>query len=75
MAVIDPGLTPYLKYKVKFLDNENLANDEWRAMMDWLRDNVNVSGIIYEPDGDHGGYWVFGFENEEDKVKFVLRWL
>ncbi len=31
--------------------------------------------IYYESDGDHDGYWVFTFANEDDKVKFILKWL
>ena len=63
------------KYQVRILDSE-LQFDNFVEALTWMRERKTDNySAIYEPDGDHDGYWIFQFENEEDKVEFILRWL
>lgn len=57
-------------YKVDFRIMEaKRPDDNWREVTSWLQENIkNWSWMPGNP-----GY--FGFETEEDKVKFILRWL
>ena len=63
-----------MKHQVKILDSE-LRAGKFGELLTWFHERYIDHHTYYEPDGDHDGYWVFTFEKEEDKVKFILQWM
>lgn len=61
-------------YIARILDSEWSAGSFANALQ-WLHNEEIDYFSEYEPDGDHDGYWAFRFETEEDKIKFILKWL
>ncbi len=57
-------------YRIKF--DINIKFDSWFRVFNWLDDNV----------GDENSHWYYEdishqlfFKSEEDKVKFILKWI
>jgi len=63
------------KHQVKMLDSE-IQVGQFVEILTWFRERYIDHHSYYEPMyDDHDGYWVFIFEKEEDKVKFILQWM
>ncbi len=65
-------------HRVKLPDSDQVTF-EWVLIKEWLFKNVgaNYYSAEYLPNvspGDYGS-WLFCFFYEEDKIKFILKWL
>lgn len=58
--------------------NVDLTDPKWffcNECKDWLIENIGELYDKWQMDRDQYSKYYFRFKNEEDKVKFILRWL
>lgn len=72
LASMSSDQSNWLKYEAKLLIKESIKCN-LDEIVPWLTNNIGESYVDW--DIILSGSIIFRFKNEEDKVKFILRWI